>query len=61
MYVELCEFIARQTPTILTYTVRSIRRRKETERLRKKLESDLGIMSLTAGIGISEEMMEVKL
>ena len=54
----LDEFIARHTSTILTNTVRNIRRRNELELLRQKVVQEVGIESLSRGVGITDDMFE---
>ena len=51
------EFLSSQFKTIFNYTVRSIRTRKELAMLQDKVMSRFEFSSLSAGVGITEEMM----
>ncbi len=54
----LTEFISKHTSTILTNTVRNIRRRNEIELLRQRVINEVGIDSLSRGVGITDDMFE---
>ena len=54
----LTEFITNHTAKIITHTVRNIRRRNELELLRQRVLTEVGISTLSRGVGITEDMFE---